>query len=146
METRVSAVPRVDASSQAVLARRVDVASARCPEIELLRLIAMLAVFTVHAAEPFNPWDAWHVQSAERSKWLGELVLLLAPWVMPLFILLAGAGAWHSLTKRSTRQYLHERVARLIIPLAAGILLLVPPQVYFDRRQRGMFDGSFLEF
>lgn len=106
----------------------------------------MLAVFAVHAAEPFNPWDEWHVRSPERSKWLGELVLLLAPWVMPLFILLAGASAWHSLSKRSARAYLHERVTRLIVPLIAGILLLVPPQMYVDRRQRGLFDGSLLEF
>ena len=126
--------------------RRSDVAASRQPEIELLRILAMVAVFAVHAAEPFNPWDAWHVQSPARSKWLGELVLLLAPWVMPLFILLAGAGAWHSLGKRSPREYVYERVTRLIIPLAGGILLLVPPQVYYDRRQRGMFGGSFLEF
>lgn len=126
--------------------RRDTSTPARQPEIELLRVVAMVAVFAVHAAEPFNPWDAWHVQSHERSKWLGELVLFLAPWVMPLFILLAGAGAWHSLGKRSPREYVHERVTRLVIPLAGGILLLVPPQVYYDRRQRGMFDGSFFEF
>ena len=115
-------------------------------EIDLLRIVAMIAVFAVHAAEPFNPWDEWHVRSPERSKWLGELVLFLAPWVMPLFVLLAGASAWHSLGKRSPRGYLHERVTRLVIPLAAGVLLLVPPQVYLDRRQRGLFDGSFFEF
>ena len=50
-------------------------------EIDLLRIVAMIAVFAVHAAEPFNPWDEWHVRSPERSKWLGELVLFLAPWV-----------------------------------------------------------------
>lgn len=118
----------------------------RLAEIDLLRIVAMIAVFAVHAAEPFNPWDEWHVRSPERSKWLGELVLFLAPWVMPLFILLAGASAWHSLEKRTARAYLHERVTRLIIPLVAGILLMAPPQAYFDRRQRGMFDGSFVEF
>ena len=59
----------------------------------------MPLVFTVHAPEPLNPWDAWHVQSPGRSKCLGELVLFLAPWVMPLFMMLAGASAWHSLGK-----------------------------------------------
>lgn len=118
----------------------------RRPEIEILRVAAMVSVFAAHAAQPFNPWDIWHVQSPERSKWLGELVLFLAPWVMPLFVLLAGAGAWHSLSKRSTRAYLNERVVRLIVPLIAGVLLLVPPQVYLDRRQHGRFHGSFLAF
>ena len=137
---RASATPRRPDPSPNV------VGATRRPDIDVLRVVTMLAVFAVHAAEPFNPWDAWHVQSPERSKWLGELVLFLAPWVMPLFILLAGASAWYSLGKRSARDYLHERVTRLIVPLAAGILLLVPPQVYYDRRQRGLFDGSFLEF
>jgi len=103
-------------------------------------------VFAAHAAQPFNPWDVWHVQSPEPSKWLGELVLFFAPWVMPLFVLLAGASAWYSLGKRSVPKYLDERVTRLVIPLAAGILLVVPPQVYFDRRQHGLFGGSFVEF
>ena len=118
----------------------------RRPEIELLRVVALVAVFAAHAAQPFNPWDVWHVQSPERSKWLGELVLFLAPWVMPLFVLLAGASAWYSLGTRSASDYLNERVTRLVIPLAAGILLVVPPQVYFDRRQHGRFAGSLLEF
>jgi glucans biosynthesis protein C len=126
--------------------REVDAAPTRRPEIDALRVVAMLLVFTVHAAEPFNPWDPWHVQSPERSKWLGELVLFLAPWIMPLFMMLAGASAWHSLEKRTTPEYLNERVTRLIVPLTAGTLLLVPPQIYIDRRQRGLFDGSFLEF
>ena len=126
--------------------RQRGTSSARVPEIDALRVVAMVSVFAAHAAQPFNPWDAWLVQRPERSKWLGELVLFFAPWVMPLFVLLAGASAWHSLGKRSARAYLDERVVRLIIPLAAGILILVPPQVYLDRRQRGLFDGSLLAF
>ena len=118
----------------------------RSPEIELLRVVALVSVFAAHAAQPFNPWDMWHVQSPEPSKWLGELVLFFAPWVMPLFVLIGGASAWHSLGKRSVPEYLDERVTRLVIPLAAGLLFVVPPQVYFDRRQHGVFDGSFIEF
>lgn len=126
--------------------RPAALVSPRSHEVDLLRVVAMLAVFAVHAAQPFNPWDSWLVQSPERSKWLGELVLFLAPWVMPLFMMLAGASAWHSLGKRTTGEYLHERVTRLIVPFVAGILLIVPPQIYVDRRQRGLFAGSFLEF
>jgi hypothetical protein len=121
-------------------------APSRRPEIEILRVVAMMSVFAAHAAQPFNPWDEWHVQSPVRTRWLGELVLFMAPWVMPLFVLLAGASAWYSLEKRSGREYLNERVTRLIVPLAAGILLIVPPQVYFGRRQHGRFDGSFVDF
>lgn len=118
----------------------------RRPEIDLLRVVALTAVFAAHAAQPFNPWDAWQVQSPEQSKWLGELVLFFAPWVMPLFVLLAGASAWHSLGRRSAGEYLNERVTRLIVPMAVGILVIVPPQIYYGRRQHGLFDGSYREF
>jgi glucans biosynthesis protein C len=124
---------------------RADV-SHRRPEIELLRVVALVAVFAAHAAQPFNPWDVWQLQSPERSKWFGELVLFLAPWVMPMFVLLAGISAWYSLGTRSMATYLHERVTRLVIPLAVGILVVVPPQVYYGRRQHGLFDGSFAGF
>jgi hypothetical protein len=106
----------------------------------------MLLVFAIHVAEPFNPWDAWHIVSSVRSKWLGELAFFPAPWVMPLFMILAGESAWHALEKRSGSAYVRERLLRLGLPLVGGLLVLVPPQVYLERRLRGQFDGSFLEF
>jgi glucans biosynthesis protein C len=59
---------------------------------------------------------------------------------------LAGVSAWHSLRGRSNAAYLRERVVRLLIPLVVGTLVLVPPQVYLERRLRGQFKGSFVEF
>jgi peptidoglycan/LPS O-acetylase OafA/YrhL len=118
----------------------------RRADLDWLRVLGMLAVFLVHAAEPFNPWDAWHVQSALRSKWLGEVVFFPAPWIMPLFMALAGEAAWLALRHRSPARYARERLLRLGLPLALGILLLVPPQVWVERRLQGRFEGSVLAF
>lgn len=115
-------------------------------ELDWLRVLGMAAVFVIHVAEPFNPWDQWHVTNVERSKALGQLVLVLAPWVMPLFIFLAGESAWYSLRERRPRVYLRERILRIGLPLVLGVLILVPPQVYAERRLRGQFTGSFLAF
>lgn len=114
--------------------------------MQWLRVVGMLFVFAVHAAEPFNPWDSWHIVSPERSKWLGELAFFPAPWVMPLFMLLAGESAWYALEKRSSCAFARERLLRVGLPLVAGILVLVPPQVYLERRLRGEFAGSFVDF
>lgn len=114
--------------------------------MEWLKVAAALLVFAIHVAEPFNPWDTWHIVAPERSRWAGEVVLLLAPWIMPLFMMLAGEGAWYALGRRSARAYVRDRLVRLALPLAAGLLVLVPPQVYLERRLRGQFHGSFLEF
>ncbi len=118
----------------------------RQPDVEWLRVIGILLVFAVHVAEPFNPWDAWHIVSPVRSKWLGELAFVLAPWIMPLFMILAGESSWFALERRSPREYVRARLLRLGLPLVAGILVLVPPQVYLERRLRGEFGGSFLQF
>ena len=59
-------------------------AAPRLPWVDALRVHALLAVFVVHAASPFDPWDRWHVTDAARSPLLGEMILLFAPWLMPL--------------------------------------------------------------
>ena len=126
-----------------------DIARPREPRvawIDWLRLLALAGVFVVHVSQVFNPWDAWHVTNAERSRVVGEAAVLFAPWVMPLLMLLAGVGAWHSLAHRTNAQYVRERAVRLLVPLVVGVLVLVPPQVWAERRWRGQFDGSLLAF
>lgn len=63
---------------------------------------------------------------------------------MPLFFLLAGAAAWFALGKRIPRQFAGERFLRLFVPLIFGMLVIVPPQVYFERIFDGDFAGSFI--
>jgi peptidoglycan/LPS O-acetylase OafA/YrhL len=118
----------------------------RLHAVDWLRMTAIAGVFVVHVLQPFDPWDEWHVTNAVRTPLAGEVVLFMAPWIMPLLMLLAGVSAWHSLQHRTNRAYLGERVARLLLPLAVGMLVLVPPQVYAERRLQGQFGGSFLAF
>jgi glucan biosynthesis protein C len=114
--------------------------------VDALRLLAIGAVVVVHVAEVFNPWDEWHIANAERSRWAGEIAVLAAPWVMPMVMLLAGVSAWYSLARRSDGAYVRDRALRLLVPLVIGTLVLVPPQVYLERRLKGQFTGSFVDF
>lgn len=120
--------------------------SDRRADLDWLRVAGMVLVFSIHVAEPYNPWDLWHIQSPERTKWLGAFVLVLAPWVMPLFMLLAGASSAYALGRRTNLQYVEERVRRILLPLVVAILVVVPPQVYLERRLRGQFGGSYVQF
>jgi hypothetical protein len=99
-----------------------------------------------HVSEIFNPWDEWHITNTQRSRLAGEVALFVAPWVMPMIMLLAGVSAWYSLRGRGAASYMRERIGRLLVPLVLGTLILVPPQVYLERRLRGQFTGSFLAF
>ena len=114
--------------------------------VDAVRVWAVALVFVVHVAEVFNPWDEWHITNAERSRGAGEIALIAAPWVMPIIMLLAGVSAWYSLQRRGNGEYVRERVVRVLFPLVVGTLTLVPPQVYLERRLRGQFQGSFIEF
>ena len=121
-------------------------AGARLWYVDALRVYVIVLVFVIHVLEPFNPWDEWHITDAGRSRVLGEVVVLMAPWIMPLVMLLAGVSAWYALPKRDNAAYARERTRRVLVPLVLGTLLLVPPQVWLERRFRGQFHGSLMEF
>lgn len=123
-----------------------DAGDGRLQYVDAVRVWAVAIVFVVHVAEVFNPWDEWHIQNRERSRLAGELAVIPAPWVMPILMLLAGVSAWYSLQRRGNGAYVRERVVRVLIPLIVGTLTLVPPQVYLERRLKGQFHGSFIEF
>jgi glucan biosynthesis protein C len=73
----------------------------------------------------------------------------LFPWGMPFFFLLAGAGSWFALRRRTAGQFAAERFKRLFVPYVAGCVLLWPIMLYFEWRhitQKGAWLGSFRQF
>ena len=120
--------------------------STRLVYVDRLRVFTVVLVFLIHVCEVFNPWDEWHITSAARSRVAGEIVVVMAPWIMPLFMLLAGVSAFYSLQRRRNGEYVRERLIRIFLPLVLGVLILVPPQVYLERRLRGQFSGNFFQF
>src|SRR5690242_21960854 len=69
--------------------------------VDAIRTVAIALVLLAHVAEVFNPWDEWHITNAERSRVAGEIAVFVAPWVMPMVMLLAGVSAWYSLRRRN---------------------------------------------
>ena len=66
-------------------------------DIDWLRVIAMLAVFIYHCTRFFDI-EGWHLKNAEQSLVVTVLATgLVWPWVMELFFLLSGVGAWYAL-------------------------------------------------
>ncbi len=74
------------------------------------------------------------------------ILLTVNPWGIPLFFLVAGVGSMFALRRRSNRQFIIERVNRLLIPLIVGSILLTPFQLYLEALHNGRFQGSFLSF
>jgi peptidoglycan/LPS O-acetylase OafA/YrhL len=77
---------------------------------------------------------------------LSNIALFVEHWHMPLFFLLAGISTWFALGFRSGGQYVKERFTRLLVPLIFGLLVIVPPQLYFELLHRGRISRSFASY
>jgi glucan biosynthesis protein C len=101
----------------------------RAGRVDALRVALIGGVMVFHATRPFDPFD-FYVKADTEVEALALLVFFVGLWGMPLFFVLAGAAVWHSLGRRSARAFARERVARLLVPFIAGVVLLVPPQLH----------------
>ncbi|WP_130620910.1 acyltransferase family protein [Dyella amyloliquefaciens] len=113
--------------------------------LDWLRVIAIFVLFFFHTGMIFVGWG-WHVVNRETIPALQWPMDIAHRLRMPLLFVIAGAGMWFALQRRSTVQFLKERSIKLILPLIAGMLLVVPPQIYCELRLRGEWSGSYLEF
>jgi glucans biosynthesis protein C len=113
-------------------------------DIDWLRVIAMLAVFVFHCTRFFDP-EGWHLKNPEQSELLFIAMRgLIWPWVMELFFLVSGAGSWYTLHSTPAAAYLWNRVKRLLIPLyTVGLLIMLPPQFYFELLTNAGYRGGF---
>jgi glucan biosynthesis protein C len=115
-------------------------------DIDWLRVVATLLLFYIHSAKIFYLWGPWHIQNTRNSRAFSYLSLFIEHWHMPLFFILAGAASWFALRRRSGDQYVKERFKRLLIPFVFGLLVIVPPQIYFDLLAHFRYVGSYLQF
>lgn len=114
-------------------------------EIDWIRNIGVLLLFIFHTASIFTYYEPWYIWADDKS-WLATIIFILCiPWHMPVLFFLAGASTRFSLSSRSSRYYMWERVKRLLIPFIIGMLVLVPPQGYFARVSRGKTVGNYFE-
>jgi len=114
--------------------------------IDWIRILGMVTIFFYHCGRFFDLED-WHVKNNVLSPGITIMMEILVVWMMPLFFMVSSMSSYHSLTRRSPKQYLHERFKRLIIPLVFGTLfVIVPVQVYIERVTHGQFTGSFIDF
>jgi glucan biosynthesis protein C len=121
--------------------------SARLHYLDWLRVLAIFAVFLFHAVHPFDLGE-WHIKNAEQSQGLTMGLVFFSWWGMAFFFLVAGAGSWFALQRRTPGQYATERFKRLLIPFIFGTLLFRPLTTYLEWRnkvQRGVWDFSFQE-
>lgn len=109
--------------------------------LDWLRVLAVLGVFYAHSISIFNTLFLRLSDSRQQA-----LVVFGTEWGMALFFLLAGASVRFSLASRTSRQFIGERFARLIIPFVVGVVLLSPLQAYLLDASLSHNDGSLLQY
>ncbi|CAN5777464.1 acyltransferase family protein [soil metagenome] len=117
----------------------------RRADLDWLRVLAFGLLIFYHAGMAWSGWS-WHVSSADSIEWLREGMRFLNRWRMPLIFVVSGAAITLALGNRAPGRFALDRLRRLGLPLLFGMLVIVPPQVYLERRFRGQFRGSFLDW
>ena len=113
--------------------------------LDWLRVIAILLLLFFHTGMLFVGWG-WHITNAETIPALQLPMDLAHRLRMPLLFVIAGAGMWFALQRRSGKAFAGERTLRLLVPAIVGMFLIVPPQVFIERLATGDWHGGYLDF
>jgi hypothetical protein len=124
---------------------RSDSQPQRRSELDVLGMVVVVSVVFLHTAQIFMGGD-FYVTNEPPAIAAMALAAFVSLWAMPLMFLIAGMAIRYSLLKRSAKEFLIERVRRLLVPLMTGILVVLPPQTYFWLKNNPVYDQSFLQF
>jgi surface polysaccharide O-acyltransferase-like enzyme len=113
--------------------------------LDWLRVIAIFVLIFFHTGMLFVGWG-WHITNDQVIESLQRPMDLAHRLRMPLLFVIAGAGMWFALQRRSGAGFTRERTLRLLIPAIIGMFLIVPPQIYIERIAHGEWHGGYLDF
>ena len=121
------------------------VSTERRIDLDWIRILAFATLILYHVAMYYVSWD-WHVKSPFASKTLEPLMMLTNPWRLPLLFLVSGAATAFIATRLAPGRLAESRTLRLLAPLAFGILVVVPPQSYFEVVEKAGYAEGFGAF
>lgn len=110
--------------------------------IDNLRNMTILLLFPVHTFMIWNDYGSRFYIWLGENKILSTCIVLINPWFMPLLFVLAGISARYALEKRSTGEFIRQRIEKLLIPFLSGVVLLVPFQTLYARKFFDNYAGS----
>ncbi|EJF09167.1 acyltransferase, partial [Pontibacter sp. BAB1700] len=105
-------------------------------EFDWLRVLAFSLLIFYHTGMYFVSWD-WHVKNPVLSQTLEVPMIFMSQWRMSLIFLVSGVGVYFALGFRSAGTFAKDRLKRILLPLVIAMLLVVPPQIYFERVVQG---------
>jgi glucan biosynthesis protein C len=100
--------------------------------MDWLRIGAFAVLILYHTAMVFTPWG-FHVKTAQPVEWLSVAMLISNPWRLTLLFVVSGYASRALFAKSGgVGRFLTSRASRLLVPLAFGIAVMVPPQSWVE--------------
>lgn len=117
-------------------------------DIDWMRTLAFLILIIYHLGMYYVADWGWHIKSVEQSVWLQNLMVLTNPWRMSLLFFISAMSMSMVLQqgKWSRISLIKVRSQRLLVPLVFSMLVIVPPQLFYELKQFFGFSGSYLTF
>lgn len=116
-------------------------------DLDWVRVCAFGLLVLYHVGMYYVSWD-WHIKSPGANEALEPFMLLSSPWRLSLLFMVSGAASAFLLAK-TPKGFLGSRSWRLLLPLIVGMVLIVPPQSYYellDSRYPGGYHDGYLAF
>ena len=113
--------------------------------LDWIRIFAFIVLIFYHTGMYYVSWD-WHVKSPFASNAIEPLMMLSSPWRLGLLFMISGVASAHMMGKGRIGAFLGQRSWKLLVPLIFGMLVIVPPQAYFEVVEKVGYQGSYGEF
>jgi glucan biosynthesis protein C len=101
--------------------------------LDWLKVLIVYGICVFHVSLVFTV-GGWLVSNSEKSAVLGAFAGFTFPWGIPAMFMIAGADAWFGLRSHSIGDFIRGRFFRLLVPFAAGLILLSPLQRFITSR------------
>lgn len=119
--------------------------SVRKYHIDNLRWIILLILIPYHTAQAWNVWGEPNYVFFEGNKLISSIIVFFSPYFMPLLFVIAGISTRFALKKRTIKEYLIERIKKLLIPFLFGIIVFMPIMSYIGDKFNCSYNGGFIQ-
>lgn len=117
----------------------------RRTDLDWIRIGAFALLILYHVGMYYTTWG-FHVKSPHVSRTVDVLMLMSNPWRLGLLFFVSGAATCFMAAKLRPGRLAAKRSLRLLVPLAFGMLVVIPPQSYCEVVEKLGFSQGFFAF